>query len=77
MSSNVAPVFETRHVFVERIIRRLEDRGYPDKVVMKIVMPMLTGVVSTNAYKARRLMAQVCETEQDRHSFRTHFFGGD
>lgn len=78
MSSETAPRYETREAFIERIIQRLvREKHYPDRVVSKVVMPLLTGSISANRYKAAQLMGQVCETDQDRHSFRTHVFGGD
>lgn len=77
MSSETAPRYETKVQFVERVIDKLIARGYPDLVVSRIVVPMMTGEISANRYKATVLMQQVCETDQDRSSFRTHFMGGD
>ena len=77
MSSETAPRFETKVEFVERIIESLLAKGYPDRVVSRIVIPLMTGEVSANPFKAKQLMRQICETKQDEHSFRVHFIGGD
>lgn len=77
MSSETAPRYETRVAFNERLIARLASKGYPDRVISKIMMPLLTGAVSANTYKAQVVMRQLCETEQDRHSFRLHYLGTD
>lgn len=77
MSSSNAPVFERKVDFIERVIERLIDKGYPDRVVSRIVIPMMTGEISANTWKARQLRDQVCESQQDVHSFNVHFLGMD
>lgn len=77
MSSDTAPRFESKVDFVERTINRLLNKGYPEKVVSKIVIPLMTGEISANPYKAQLLMRQICETKQDEHTFRLHWMGGD